>query len=125
MVRLFGASMVSSSNSVFTPLGRPVVPEEYSMSRPADSSAIRDTGCASRAASHEGYPGSAPPTQYRARTPGLRSSNAAASPARPAETMKSFAPQSARMYSASCVDRRELMAVKSRPARCAAKQISK
>jgi hypothetical protein len=45
--------MAGESGGTNTPLGRPVVPLEYSMSVPADSSAMRAVGCAETAASQD------------------------------------------------------------------------
>ena len=53
----FGRSIGLAFASRLMPLGRPVVPDEYSMSEPAISSTIGVVGCAAMASSHDRNPG--------------------------------------------------------------------
>jgi hypothetical protein len=78
------------------PLGRPVVPDEYSMSCPATSSATGVAGCAASAACQSSNPARGPTPRY---------SRGPAVPARPAAdcaaVITTRAPQSATMYAIS------------------------
>ena len=82
-----------------TPLGLPVVPEEYSITEPSSSSASgASAGALDSASSNGTKPGISPPTASFFSSLGAREATRAASSAKRACATRSFASQLSTMY---------------------------
>lgn len=87
-------SMSVDSGGTYTPLGRPVVPDEYSMSPPADGPATGVSGMSHTACSRDAQPSMVPSSISRICTFGICASSSPVCAASACEPMKSLAPQS-------------------------------
>ncbi len=78
-------------------MGRPVVPDEYSMVAPCGWSVSGRAGAAAMVVSYESYPGTGPPKASRSLTAAVWSSIASAVAACSADTISAAAPESLTM----------------------------